>query len=295
MRFLVSCIAGIIAILVAPLVQELLLLYLIGDTTLSFLDPSGIFYFRLSFAFFFCICVLLIITSALYLKVFSTKQRILIPLIPMLIASTTAAVYRKNIIDSSFYFYGIDAGNIKMYEIPVLGAVSGFLMILTFLYLKSKVAKVKVSIDLDDTILVKEDFQFIEVQTSPLVRGPIKEYFRLGTKNLFEYLVSKQFEIGIYTNSYRGKPQLESWFNENDLPIHFIINQQIHDARIDQEKNRYSLPDKCPHLFGIDIHIDDLVEIKTECEKYQTKVILAEPNENWVENIIKEIEKLLND
>ena len=150
----------------------------------------------------------------------------------------------------------------------------------------------KLSIDLDDTILVRHDFPFIEINTSPLERGAIIEYFRAGTRKLFEYLESKNFEIGIYTNSYRGKSDLEKWFRENDFPITFIINQQIHDSRIDQEKNRYSLPDKCPHLFDIDIHIDDLPEIKEECEKYGSKVILAPSDEDWVEKVIEEINKL---
>lgn len=147
----------------------------------------------------------------------------------------------------------------------------------------------KISIDLDDTILVRHDCPFKEPNTTALNRGPIKEYFRAGTRSLFQFLETRNLDVGIYTNSYRGKSDLENWFQENSFKISFVINQQLHDARIDQEDNRYSLPDKCPHLFGIDIHIDDLPEIKEDSERFGTKVILAYSGEDWVEKIITQL------
>lgn len=147
----------------------------------------------------------------------------------------------------------------------------------------------KISIDLDDTILVKPDFPHIESETTKLIRGCMEECFRKGTRKLFEYLNLSGHEVGIYTNSYRGKSDLENWFSENEFNINFVINQQIHDSKTDQQPNRYSLPDKCPHLFDIDIHIDDLIEIKESCEKFGVKIILAESSENWVEEVIYKI------
>ena len=147
----------------------------------------------------------------------------------------------------------------------------------------------KLSIDLDDTILVRDDFPFKEPNTTPLVRGAIIEHFRAGTKSLFQFLETTDFEIGIYTNSYRGKSALEEWFQENGFQISFVINQQLHDARIDKEVNRYSLPVKCPHLFDIDIHIDDLSEIKEELNVSRVTVILADANEDWVDKVISQL------
>ena len=150
----------------------------------------------------------------------------------------------------------------------------------------------KISIDLDDTILVRDNYPFTEIGTSPLVRGAVIEHFRAGTRELFYFLEKTNFEVGIYTNSYRGKSALENWFKENGFKINFVINQQIHDVRIDKEPNRYSLPDKCPHFFGIDIHIDDLKKIKDECEKFGVTVILADEEEDWAEKVINELKSI---
>lgn len=147
----------------------------------------------------------------------------------------------------------------------------------------------KLSIDLDDTILVRYDFPFKEPNTTPLIRGAITEHFRAGTKSLFKFLETTNFEVGIYTNSYRGKSALEKWFQENEFRISFIINQQLHDLRIDKEANRYSLPAKCPHLFDIDVHIDDLCEIKKELNTSNVTVILADANEDWVDKVISQL------
>ena len=152
----------------------------------------------------------------------------------------------------------------------------------------------KISIDLDDTILVKPDYPYLESGTTPLIRGCIEECFREGTKELFKYLNSTDHEVGVYTNSYRGKAVLENWFKENGFLISFVINQQLHDARVDKEAKRYSLPDKCPHLFGIDLHIDDLIEIKEECEKFGVNVVLAEPDKMWAEKVINEIKNFVS-
>ena len=150
----------------------------------------------------------------------------------------------------------------------------------------------KISLDLDDTLLVKSDSLFIEENTTPLIRGFIEEYFRQGTRKLFAYLSKRNFDVGVYSNSYRGKSALEAWFVENDFHINFVINQQIHDAKCDTQKNRYQLPDKCPHLFDIDIHIDDLEEIKRGAEKFGPTVILVSPAENWAELLITELEQM---
>lgn len=150
----------------------------------------------------------------------------------------------------------------------------------------------KLSIDLDDTILVRYDFPFKEPDTTPLIRGAITEYFRAGTRSLFEFLETTNFEVGVYTNSYRGKSALEAWFQENSFKISFVINQQIHDGLVDQQKDRYTLPDKCPHLFGIEVHIDDLKTIKENCEKFETKVILADTSEDWAVKVINELKSV---
>jgi len=150
----------------------------------------------------------------------------------------------------------------------------------------------KISFDLDDTLLVRSDAPDIEVGSVPLVRGYIEEYFRAGCRELFSWLKQQHCEVGVYTNSYRGKSDLEQWFMANNMRIDFVINQQLHDGRVDSEPKRYSLPAKCPHLFGIDIHIDDLPEIKEGAELYGPKVILVEPlNVEWVQKLIVELKR----
>ena len=151
----------------------------------------------------------------------------------------------------------------------------------------------KISIDLDDTILVKSDSIHIEENTTALVRGFIEEYFRRGTRKLFAFLSANNVEVGVYTNSYRGKSALDKWFSDNNFHISFVINQQLHDVKRDTQEKPYSLPPKCPHLFDIDIHIDDLEAIKIEAEKFGPTVILASPNEDWAELIIDELKHYL--
>lgn len=138
MKFLITCISCIAAILAAPYIQEALLNYVIGGFSVIITDPAEIFRFRIIFAFFFSICILLLVTSFLYLKYFSPKSRILIPLIPMLLVSTVCTVIRKRQIESYAVFFGYNFNDLKLYYIPLFGAVSGFLMILTFFFVKHR-------------------------------------------------------------------------------------------------------------------------------------------------------------
>ena len=140
MRFLIVCAAAIIALYTGSYIYEPLEAYMLREAVSIFgTDPSEIFKSGMYFTFYFSICVIIIVSSILYFKSFPPLSRALIPLIPMLITSSVYIMYKKHEITPFIeHEVPIHIGNLNLSYSPMFGAISGFLMILTFFYAKHK-------------------------------------------------------------------------------------------------------------------------------------------------------------
>lgn len=146
----------------------------------------------------------------------------------------------------------------------------------------------KISFDLDDTIISKTRF---ELEEEPLLGKLIRaERLRLGTLVLFKQLKAKGYEIGVYTTSFRSKAKIRTMFWLYGISVDYIINQQEHEKALREKSKDIS---KYPPAFDIDVHIDDLVGVEMEGKKYNFKtIIISIDDENWVDTVLERISLL---
>jgi len=145
----------------------------------------------------------------------------------------------------------------------------------------------RVSFDLDDTLIFKSVEGPTDASLPPLQRSYSEERLRAGTLEVMQALAERGHEIWVYTNSFRGKTELLNWFAECGLPVANVVNQQIHDIKRTELGTESLSPAKCPPWFGIDVHIDDSLEIEADARLYGFEVIRIAPEDaDWVATIL---------
>ncbi|MBK7985795.1 MAG: hypothetical protein IPK11_02480 [Ignavibacteria bacterium] len=143
----------------------------------------------------------------------------------------------------------------------------------------------KISFDLDDTIIVNNSFECEQQTLMQRIFGV--ERIRLGTIALFKELKAKGHSICVYTTSYRSVGKIRFMFCSYGISIDEIINQIIHEKKVRSVNMPMS---KYPPAFGIDIHIDDSIGVGMEGERYGFKTIIVSVDDNdWVNSIMKQI------
>jgi hypothetical protein len=116
----------------------------------------------------------------------------------------------------------------------------------------------RISFDLDETLISRN----IDWEVEPDLKGfrGGEERLRRGTVELFKWIRKQNHEIWIYTNSYRGRKALKSWFKDCGIPVDGVIDQIVHEQKRNEKDRMYKL-EKNPGWFGIDLHFDDLDEL----------------------------------
>jgi hypothetical protein len=151
----------------------------------------------------------------------------------------------------------------------------------------------RVSFDLDDTLIFKTVEGPTDESLPPLQRSYQEERLRAGTREVMLALAERGHELWIYTNSFRGKTELLNWFAECWLPVTNIVNQQMHDMKRSELGPDTLSPAKCPPWFGIDVHIDDSLEIEADARLYGFKVIRIAPDDaDWVASVLAAVDAL---
>jgi hypothetical protein len=145
----------------------------------------------------------------------------------------------------------------------------------------------KISFDLDDTLICRQQFAKYEQNKIPwFLRLWIKEPLRLGAIFLMTTLIHSNHEIWIYTSSYRSPFSVRMWLYFYGIKVSDVINQRVHDYYT-RAKNNYHRPSKNPKIFGIDLHIDDSLGVEMEGHKYGFRVLRIDPNdEEWVQKVL---------
>ena len=156
----------------------------------------------------------------------------------------------------------------------------------------------RISFDLDDTLILKSVDGPCDESLPARRRGEaIEEKLRKGTRELFHALHARGWEILIYSNSYRGKTDLATWFTACGLPICGVVNQQLHDRKQMESGKIAKRPAKFPPWFQVDLHVDDALEVFEDGQQFGFAVVRVEPDDaNWMAAVLKaadEIQQLL--
>lgn len=143
----------------------------------------------------------------------------------------------------------------------------------------------KISFDLDDTIVANNNFAFERQTLLQRILGI--ERIRFGTIELFKKLRTRGHSIYIYTTSFRSESRISFMFRSYGIPVDVVINQQLHDRKF---KGVTMSMSKYPPAFGIDLHVDDSRGVGIEGERYGFKTIIVSVNDSdWVNSILNEI------
>jgi hypothetical protein len=152
----------------------------------------------------------------------------------------------------------------------------------------------RISFDLDDTLILKTVAGPVDDSLPPLQRISIEERLREGTRELMGALVQRGCEIWIYSNSFRGRKELLQWFAACELPVANVVNQQLHDQKREELGLTSLRPGKFPPWFGIDLHVDDSVELEEDARQHGFKVVrVAADDANWVSTVLGAVDTLL--
>ena len=116
--------------------------------------------------------------------------------------------------------------------------------------------KMRVSFDLDEVLFVSPNTH----KTEPELRFPLnkiyKERLRLGTPELINTLQKMDYEVWVYTSSYRTERYIKGLFRLYGVRFNGIVNATRHLKEV-QRDNKTILPQKMPSRYRISLHVDD--------------------------------------
>lgn len=138
-----------------------------------------------------------------------------------------------------------------------------------------------ISFDLDGTLLCDGNEELADPEV-PTLMGPFgcrEDRMRLGAVPLLRGLADEGHLIWIYTQSLRGRSEVMGWFAGFGISLAGYVNLPIHENACDQRGVVGKLPRKCPHWFGIDVHVDDDEQIAVECRDSSCSVIVIKQEE----------------
>lgn len=146
-----------------------------------------------------------------------------------------------------------------------------------------------ISFDIDNTLIpYSNEFQVEDKTFFMKLLGA--ESIRKGTIDLFRRLENQGHEIWIYTTSFRSIFSLKKTFASYGWHPSKIINEKINRTMLSKHNCRAS---KNPHLFGIDLHLDDSEGVRLEGEKYDFRTIIVKTtDEDWVNTVLEKIGNL---
>ena len=152
----------------------------------------------------------------------------------------------------------------------------------------------KVSFDLDETLFVNPE----KVKTEKNFPFPLNRIFkdrlRKGAVELLKWINKKQFELWIYTTSYRTEMYIRNYFRYYGIKIDHIVNAQRHEKEV-QKDRKVTLPSKYPSAYHIDLHVDDELSVYQNGIACGFKVyLLKNDDKEWTGNLKAYIERINN-
>ena len=152
--------------------------------------------------------------------------------------------------------------------------------------------KMRVSFDLDEVLFVNPATH----KTEPRPPFPFyliyKERLRLGTPRLIHALQELDFDVWVYTSSFRSESYIKNLFRLYGVRFDGIVNGKRHMAEV-QRYSSTPLPQKVPSRYKISLHVDDESVICSYGKEYgfDTYQLDAE-DDAWVEKVIARAEEV---
>ena len=144
----------------------------------------------------------------------------------------------------------------------------------------------RVSFDLDEVLFVSPETHKTEPPLSFPLNKIFKERLRLGTPKLIHELQKMDYEVWIYTSSFRSEKYIRNLFRCYGIKLDGIINGERHLREV-QQGHSEPLPQKLPNRYRISLHIDDEAIICTYGRQYGYNVYqLNAQDDEWVGKII---------
>ena len=146
--------------------------------------------------------------------------------------------------------------------------------------------KMRVSFDLDEVLFVSPKTH----KTEPALRFPLNKIFierlRLGTPALINKLQALDYEVWVYTSSYRSEFYIRSLFRCYGVRFDGIVNAIRHNKEV-QGNSKRILPQKVPSKYHISLHVDDESVICTSARENGFEAFqLDAPDDAWEEKVI---------
>ena len=144
----------------------------------------------------------------------------------------------------------------------------------------------RVSFDLDEVLFVSPATH----KTEPPLPFPLnkifKERLRLGTPELIHKLQEMDYDVWIYTSSFRSEKYIRNLFRCYGVKLDGIVNGERHLREVQRDRSE-SLPQKLPNRYKISLHIDDEAIVCTYGRQYGFNVYqLNADDDEWKEKII---------
>lgn len=159
---------------------------------------------------------------------------------------------------------------------------------------KTQKWKMRVSFDLDEVLFVSAKTH----KTEPARIFPFnlifRERLRLGCPELIKTLRRMDYEVWVYTSSFRSERYIRTLFFLYGVRFDGIVNGNRHLKEV-QRNNRTTLPQKLPNMYRISLHIDDESIVCTLGRQYGYNAYqLDAPDDEWKEKIIAKAEEIRN-
>ena len=155
---------------------------------------------------------------------------------------------------------------------------------------KSRVAnRMRISFDLDEVLFVLPSTHKTEKALIFPFDRIYKERLRLGTIGLIKRLHDEDFEVWIYTSSFRSERYIRNLFRLYGIRLDGIVNGYRHLKEV-QRDNAHSVPQKLPSRFRISLHIDDERIVCASGKLYGFNVYhLDAPDDEWTDKIMDKV------
>ena len=152
--------------------------------------------------------------------------------------------------------------------------------------------RMRVSFDLDEVLFVSPETHKTEPPPFFPMNIVFRERLRLGTPELIRKLQEMEYEVWVYTSSFRSERYITCLFRLYGVRFDGIVNGNRHLKEV-QRNNSTVLPQKMPSHYRISLHIDDETVICTMGPRYGFRTYrLDAQDDNWQEKIIARAEEI---
>ena len=152
--------------------------------------------------------------------------------------------------------------------------------------------KMRVSFDLDEVLFVSPQTHKTEPELPFPLNKVFRERLRLGTPELIRTLQKMDYDVWVYTSSFRSDRYIRWLFRLYGIRFDGIVNATRHLKEV-QGNNRHILPQKVPSRYRISLHVDDESVICSLGRQYGFDAYqLDAQDDDWKEKVIERAEQI---